>query len=360
MKIIQVITPSRVSGAELIVLALCRGLAAHGHTVWLVTKAGSPLIPVAEEAGIHTVPMAIGGKGNIVAPGRIARFAREQGAELIHTHLSTASQWGTLAGRLAGIPAVATVHALNTRWSYHFAHRLVAVSEAVKQHLVGQGVSAERIEVVYNGLDLHRFTPTANLADAKRNVGIAPAAPVIGVIAHLSKKKGHAWLLTSVARLLPSFPGLRVLLLGTGPEREALATHAARLGFGNQVIFAGYQPDVVPWIAAMDVLVLPPIAKEGLGCVLLEAGAMEKPVIASRIGGTSEVVAQDETGLLVPVGDVSALAEALALLLRDPDLRRRMGQAARRRALTLFSEEEMIANYERVYARLCPRPGIPA
>lgn len=349
MRILQVITPSKVAGAERSTIALCRGLAARGHEVLLACKAKSPLIDVAVREGVNVVPMHISGKFNVLAPFRLARFAREHRIDLIATHLSTASLWGSVAGRLLGVPVVAFVRALNTKTCYLFAHKIIAVARAVKNHLVRQGVPPGRIEVVHNGVDLSHFVPPADLAAAKRRLDIAPDRLVVGVVAHLTEKKGHRWFLDAAAEVRRRVPQAYFLLAGDGQERQALQEQAKVLAIAPHVRFAGFQRDVRPWIGAMDVVVLPSLSMEGLPRALLEAGAMEKPVICSPVGGMPEVVQNGKTGFIVPTNDTTALAEAIIRLLSDEKFRLRMGRAGRLRVSQEFTQEHTVAKTEKVY-----------
>lgn len=307
------------------------------------------MIDVASREGVNVVPMRISGKGNLLAPLRLARFARKHRADLIATVLSTASLWGSIAGRMLGLPVVATVRALNTKTCYVLADKIIAVSEAVKRHLVNQGVRPQRIEVVYNGIDLRRFVPPDDVVEAKRKASISPERLVVRVVAHLTKKKGHRWFLDAAAEVLRKVPEACFLLVGDGQERSALEEQARRLGIVQRVRFAGFHRDVAPWVAAMDVVVLPSIAMEGFPRSLLEAGAIEKPVISTPISGMPELVVNGETGFLVPTSNTEALAKAMVQLLSDEGLRRRMGRAGRRRVSEHFTEKGMVAKTERVY-----------
>jgi glycosyltransferase involved in cell wall biosynthesis len=157
MRILQVITPSRIAGAERSTTSLCEHLVRAGHEVIIACKQGHPLIPVMQEVGLDVRGITISGKGNVPAAFRLIRLARQERIEVINTQLSTAAVWGSVAGRLAAIPTVATVRALNTRTVYTLADRVIAVSHAVKAHLVAQGMRPERIDVVYNGIDPDRY-----------------------------------------------------------------------------------------------------------------------------------------------------------------------------------------------------------
>jgi glycosyltransferase involved in cell wall biosynthesis len=249
------------------------------------------------------------------------------------------------------------------------ADRIIVVSEAVKAHLVAQGMAPEKMRVVYNGIDLERFQPIADLSAAKQKVGFKPDDLIVGVTAHLTRKKGHRWFLQAASLVAGELPHAKFLFVGEGRERDALEAQVRAAGLAERVIFAGFQDDVLPWVGAMDILVLPTIEKEGFGRVLVEAGAMEKPVISTDIGGMAEVVEQGKTGLIVPAGEVAQLADAMTLLLRDEELRRSMGRAGRARALAHFSVDHMVAATEAVYrevwnewsakrASRCPRAAV--
>ena len=352
LRIVQLIAPSKIAGAERSTVSLCRGLSARGHNVSLLVKYSHELLETARAEGVDALSMRFAGKLNLMAVGRLARWFSQHKVDVVATQLSTASLWGTLAARYIGVPSVATVRALNSKTCYVYADRIITVSHAVKDHLVEQGVEASKIRVVYNGVDLSKFVPPADRKLAKSEVGLLPDALVVGVVAHLTAKKGHKWFLDAVAPLLRTFPSLQILFLGEGEERANLREQVGALKLENRVIFAGFHPDVVPWMSAMDVLVLPPIAKEGFGRVLVEAGAMSVPVIGTDVGGIGEVIVPGETGFVVAPGDASALQTALSALLDDAELREKMGAAGRQRALNEFSQERMVEQTESVYREL--------
>jgi glycosyltransferase involved in cell wall biosynthesis len=349
LRVVQIIAPSKIAGAERSTIALCRGLASRGNRIWLLVKDGQPMIGAAAKEGVDVSPMRIGGKLNPFAVGRLLRWIRRHRVDIVATQLSTASLWGSIAARILGIPCVATVRALNTKTCYVLADRIIVVSEAVKKHLADQGIAPEKIRVVYNGIDLKRFQPADDLRAAKVAVGFQPDDLIVGVTAHLTRKKGHRSFVQAAALVASRMPNVKFLLVGEGREREALEAQVRAARLLDRVVFAGFQDDVLPWMAAMDVLVLPTIEKEGFGRVLVEAGAMSKPVISTDIGGMAEVVSHGETGLIVPAGEVSELANAIMKLLSDEEMRLQMGKAGRARALARFSVEQMVANTEAVY-----------
>jgi glycosyltransferase involved in cell wall biosynthesis len=356
MNICQIITPSKIAGAERSTTSLCEHLQAAGHRVVIGCKHDSPLIDAMRQVGLDARPLPIAGKLNPRAPFRVAALAREMRAAVIHSQLSTAAWHATVAGRLTGVPSIAHVRALNSALWYRGATRIIAVSHAVKEHLVAQGVLAGKIDVVYNGVDPARYYLPCSREEARVRLGLPPDGLLTGVIAHLTAKKGHAVFLEAFAEVAARHPEAAALFLGEGDQREALAGQAKRLGLGDRLLFAGFQPDVLPYYAALDVVVLPSIEGEGLPRALLEGGLLRRPAIGTRLSGVPEIVRDGETGFVVPVGDARALGERLDMLLSDAGLRDRMGEAAHRYVGATFTVEAMVAGtlatYEQAGARI--------
>jgi glycosyltransferase involved in cell wall biosynthesis len=351
MNILQLITPSKIAGAERSTASLCEHLQKAGHQVVVGVKQGSPLLQAMREMGLDARSLAIGGKVNPAAPFRIASLARQHGARVIHSHLSTASFHGSLAGRLAGLPSIAHVRALNRPFWYSFATRAIAVSHAVKEHLVAHGMDGSRIDVVYNGVDPDRYFLPCTREDAKRRLGLPEDAPLVGVVAHLTAKKGHAVFLDAFAAASRTHPEARALLLGDGDERSALEAQATALGVKERLIFAGFHPDVLPYYAAMDVVVLPSVEGEGLPRALLEGGMLGRAAIGTRLSGVPEILRDGESGFIVPVADSAALADRLETLLADPALREKMGAAAHAYVSSTFTVGAMVAGTLESYRR---------
>ena len=360
MRILQIISvvknpmpddPGGIYGAERSTVLLCRGLIQRGHDLQLICARDAPLLGLARDAQIPVTPMILNHRRDLFTLWRIARAARQMRAQILVSHDPMVSRISFLLGRVLGLPVVATVRGLYSVRHYERAPRLIAVSQGVERHIVERGVAPERVRVVYNGVQTNRFVPTPDLAAAKRAIGLSNAQNVVGVVGRLSAEKGHAWFLEAAARLAPH-PATCFLLVGDGPQRAAIEANAARLGLGAQLRCAGYQSDIIPWLAAMDMLVLPSITHEGFARTLIEAGAMEKPCVTSPVGGNAEAVEHEKTGLVVPVHDVEALSQAMRQLLNSPGERRRMGIAARQRVMAHFSVESMVEKTEAVYREL--------
>jgi len=352
LKVLQVITPRRFYGAERMVVYLSEGLRERGHEVFVACKANEDLERELASVGIPAYPMEIAGKINPQAPFRLARLVRRLKPHIIHTHLSSASLWGSVAGLMTGVPVLAEVHAQNTRTCFMLARHILTCSEGVRQHLARQQVPLRRMDVLYNGLPQRVFEDLKSKAEIRRELGLDAAAPVVGAVAHLASKKGQRHLLEALPALLVRFPDLVCLIVGEGETRAELEEVAEDLQVLPSVRFLGYRADAVQLMVAMDVVVLPSVAKEGLGVALIEAGFLGKPVVGSSCGGIAEVIVDGETGLLAPPGDALALAERITRLLLDPALAEGLGAAGRRRVSRHFSTEAMAARAEDLYYKI--------
>jgi glycosyltransferase involved in cell wall biosynthesis len=352
MTILQVISQRHLSGAERVCLMLSESLQRRGHRVVLLCKKDAAMLGEASRRGIETRTPGLSGKFNPLVALGILRIAREVHADVIHTHLSTASQWGAVAGRLGGIPVVAHVHAMNSRFFFLLADAMVACSEGVRQHIIKQGVSADRIRTIYNGIESKRLLISRDSAEMRSSLGIAGDSPAIACIAHLADKKGQADLVRAVALLKDTWPDLVCFLVGTGENMVSLRRLAENLGVAQQAVLLGYRTDAVAIMNAMDMIILPSLGKEGLPLVLLEAALLGKPAVCSNIPGNNEVVVDGVTGLLFSPGEPAALAEQIDRLLSDRELCVRMAQCAQERALREFTIEAMADRVEGLYRQL--------
>lgn len=278
----------------------------------------------------------------------VAELLREGGYELLYMNNQPASNLeGYLAAEQAGVPVVQhcriepKFNAIERDAVNRVVRRVICVSHGVKDALLRQGVRPALCQVVHNGIDTRQPLPEPQpLPD------VAPGTLVIGTIGSLIKRKSVAHLLRAVARL-PQDLTPHLLIVGEGVEAAALRQLVDELGLATRVTFAGFQKQPLSWLAAMDMFVLAS-SSEGLPRVILEAMLLEKPVIASRIVGSAEVVADGETGYLYDYGDIDALAAHLADLLRHADKRQALGAAGRRRASAEFSIDAYVAGVTKV------------
>ncbi len=306
----------------------------------------------------------------------ITLLRREKPA-LVHTHTSKAGVLGRLAAWLAGVPLVVhTSHGhvfyghfgLLASWIFLQVERLlargtthlIALTEAERDEHLAEGVGrADRFSVVPSGIDLERFRRMVGLF-GRRAPGMTcpPDAIVVGSVGWLTEVKGHRFLIEALARLKPHHPRLHVVIVGSGRLREEYRALAEKLGVGDAVHLLGERQDVPDCLAAMDLFVLPSL-NEGMGRALVEAMAAGRPVVASNVGGIPAIVEDRRTGLLVPPGDVVALAAAIDELLRRPDIAQALGTAASESIGARFGAQAMVQAVEAVYETVLAKAGMP-
>jgi glycosyltransferase involved in cell wall biosynthesis len=291
----------------------------------------------------------------------VAAAARAHGATVLHCHHYSPFVYGCLArlwaprlrvlftehGRLSDTgpsPKRRLANALLAR----IPAGVFAVSEDLREHLAGEGFREGTTRVIYNGIDLGRPPDSDARPRLRHELGVADETLVVGTIARLDPVKDLATLLQAVSRLSRELP-VALVVVGDGAERDTLAALANTLGIADRVALMGHRDDAREWLRACDIYVNSSIS-EGVSLTILEAMAAELPVIATRVGGTPEVVTAD-CGRLVPSRNVDALTSALRELALDAGARRALGRAGRFRVEQLFTLDRMVADYRRVYER---------
>ncbi len=231
------------------------------------------------------------------------------------------------------------------------ADAVIALSNELADELQRAGFSSKCIVRIPNGVDHRRFIPTDSATRRVRQASLGLAGPVLTFIGRLHTQKDLGTMLRAASHLRNRWPNLHVVVVGEGPEERTLHSLAIQLGLKEQVMFAGGVPDVTPFLVATDVFVHPSRA-EGMPGALLEAMATGLPCVATRIGGTIDVISDGTDGLLVEPGDVEGMAAAVARLLADPELAASLGTAARRTVEAHFTMETIAKSYETLYERL--------
>ena len=334
-----------------------------------VERFREPLESVVDELIHLPIPRRLQPLKDFQAAAGLVRLMRELKPDVVHSHTSKAGFLARLAGRIAGVPLVLhTIHelpqnaarsALTRRFYWllewiaaHWADHLVTVSYTNERQILAERICPPaKLTTIREGLVLEEYVPKRPAAEVRAEWGVPPGAPLIGMAARMEAGKGYTYLLQAFARL-PEHVWLACI--GRGELQDTLRAEARALGVADRVVFTGWVEDLVSAMNALDLFVLSSLY-EGLGIVLLEAMALGKAVVSSRVGGTQDVVVEGETGLFVPPRDPEALAAAMRKLLDDPDLRSRMGTAGRSRVEREFRSEradaEMLALYERLAVR---------
>ncbi|HEX8161308.1 MAG TPA: glycosyltransferase family 4 protein [Pyrinomonadaceae bacterium] len=372
MKILQLSSASTLGGGERHFADLSNALAARGHEVFAALRPGAPLrerlgLP---DANVITLPLR--NALDVASASRLAAFARDRQIQIVHAHVARDYPLAAHAARLAkGTRLVLTRHvpfALNSLHRIALANvsRVIAVSAGVARKLREQGIFApDKISVIPNGVDFDHYDRALEGFDREkyRRTLSASARLLVGTVGELSETKGQEDLLRAAASVVGGsgsarasgrgVPGVEFLIVGEDHSedqrtRRRLEQIVEEENLRGRVHFRGYAPDLPRLLAALDVYVSASRA-EAFGLATVEAMICGAPVVATATDGSREIVEDDRTGKLVPVGNVEALAAALVELLEDGRERERLGTNALHSVTERFSLKRMVDETERIY-----------
>jgi len=348
-------------GLEIHLLNLGAQLKKRGHRVIVAGRPGRFVLTRAQALGLETFEATVKRQGDWTDFGRLRDFFRREKVDVVHAHNQEDSLVPAAAARLAGVPASFLSWHLpfpfrnRTRGRLILAllhKRMIPISNSVRDMHLENGVAAHRMEVIHHGADVEALGALAADVPARRAaLGLAPEDIAVGIIGRVAAEKGHRDLFEALKLLADTHPCLRAVVVGNGPDMPALRRDLALMGMAQKALFTGFRDDVSSVAAALDIVAVPSVWAEPSSPALLSAMALGKPVVATRVGGTAELVNDGETGLLVPPSDPAALAGAISRLAASPKERRDMGEAGRARAVAGFSMHDMVDRVEALYYR---------
>lgn len=379
-RVLHLISSGGLFGAERVMLSLAKKMNMNGTAVWIgaINNTHNPHLEVVDESRKDLIPCGIfdsHGQVDFGCVNRIAHFVHSRKISLIHTHNYKSTILGLLVSWRSGVPMVTTNHLwtkagkklrfyefLEGVFLKFFVKRVIAVSDAIKKDMVDSGISAKKIDVIYNGIDVkiqdtrcksaeRKGASPEGIQDIRKELGIAENAIVIATIARLSPEKGHTFLFQAAQRLLNERKDIAFMIVGDGYLRKDLEDEAAKRGIQANLFFTGYRNDMNNVYEAVDIVVQPSL-REGIPVTLLEAMSHEKPVIATDVGGVSSLIRDGKTGLLIDPGDWEQLYSAIKKFLDDRSFRESMGRNARELVKREFSEEKMVTEYKRLYSEV--------
>jgi glycosyltransferase involved in cell wall biosynthesis len=311
--------------------------------------------------GTDLIPLAPRNEIDLAAAWRLSRVLKQLTPQVIHAHDPHGVAMAATALSIASPsppPVLVASRRIEFRiarnsfskWKYGRVDCFVAISDAVRDRLVADGIPRQRTTVVHEGVDVERIVhlPTANVHAA---FYLPTHAPIVGNIGALVLQKGQHHLIDAAAIVVRAVPDSRFVICGEGELRPALEEQIKRKHLERHVFLTGFRPDVLELLKGFDLFALSSL-QEGLCTSLVDAMAASKAAVATRVGGVPEVVADGETGFLVPPRDHEALADRIIALLRDDALRARMGEAALKRARKLFTVDHMVEGTLATYERL--------
>ena len=352
-------------GQEHRILLECREMMRRGHRVRIACRPEAELFPKAQEAEIPVTPVPFRSAADLSSIRSLFSLFRREGVHVVNTHSGKDSWVAMVAAKAAGVPLLIRTrhisvpirrHAFNL--IYRWTDGYVTTGEMIREHLLGEGIPAGRVVSIPTGVDPERFSPSVDGSGIRSEFGVARDSFLVSMIGVLRSWKRHDLFLEAVRLLREQGIRVRALVAGEGPQRDKIAAMIRDLGLSDAVSMAGYRVDVPEILAASDALVLSSDRFEGVPQAILQALAMERPVVASPIGGIPEVVHPETTGILCPTGDASAFAGALARLAGDPALGERLGKAGRALVLGRYTVAAMCERTESFYSGIAASKGI--
>ncbi len=366
-RVLHVINTAEVGGGSEHLVHLVGGLVPHGFSSAVVVGRDGPTVNRLRQAG---APVAVIGPLRGTAVLTLGARFRAAQPDLVHLHGSRSGLAGVIAARLSGIwPVIYTAHVFAFRrqlpralhWAAaraealtcRFADRVICLSQSDLVEAAACGIPTDRFTVVANGVAI-ALVVTPN--DRRSEFGLDPGVPVVGMISRLVPQKDPITFLRMARLVTEMVPDVRFLLVGDGPLRRAVERAVQETGLSDRVIVTGFRSDVNELLQTMDVVVLTSLW-EGLPLTLLEAMAAARPVVATLVAGSSDVVVNGETGFLVPPHDPVQIAAAVTQLIQNPALRQAMGQQGRTRVARDFSLSRMVQETVNVYRAVLHKTG---
>ena len=366
MKILFIIHALKFGGTERQLVELAKGLAARNHNVRIICidKPGEGYAYLLVKSGIKIHYLRRSTKYDIKPVFAISRYIKQNQIDLVHTFENLGSLYGLIAAKFAKKPVICSavrsafdenkVLKISTLFIARYADILVANSH------VGLANRFSKLKlnyrVVYNGIDLNRFKNNqAETRQIKEQLKVSKFKNIVGMVASLSHRKDHETLLKAIPRVIEAFPESCFLLIGDGKERTKLERLASKMGLDHAVSFLGYRNDVDKLIKVLDVAVLQTntdIIMEGMSNSLLEMMASGIPVVASRGGGTDELIENNVNGLLVAPKTPDETARAIIYLLSNKEEAARLTANAKTHVHSNFSIQKCLSEYEKIYKEI--------
>jgi len=359
-KILYLITGLNTGGAEMMLKDLTLGLDREKFEVAVISIA--PIGRVGEmikKDGVRVLSLNVGFKYNPLIIWRLFQVLRKEKPDILHTHLFHADILGRIVGKLAGVPKIiTTIHNINIggairefiiRVTKNFVDYNIAVSNIVAENAIEKKMADKRkLALIYNGVDLQNF-PIKNKSDVRAKLKISQNKTMLVSVGSLTKQKGYNYLLDAVKEINSDF---LFFILGEGPERRALEEKIAKDGLAERVILTGNVTNVNDYLQAADVFVMPSLW-EGFSIALLEAAASKKIVVATDVGGNSEIIQDGKNGFLIKPREAEVLAKKIEYVLDlSEEEKKKIEERVRKTIEENFSIDKMVRKYANLYSKL--------
>lgn len=362
-KVLHLIDSSGFYGAERVIITLCRAMTHHPdfHPILGCIVSKKSALPevgvIAEKNGIEVIRIVQDVKFDW---WNLKKIIKAHAIDIIHTHGYKPSVLALWAEGFSGARLIITCHlwtnatfklmiyAVMESLIMRAAHRVVAVSGAIKENIGKMGVPGDKVEVIFNGIDLENWQPDAslNVDEYKKQLGFVPDTIILGLFGRLYEQKGHAYLFHALSKIQKH--NIELLCVGDGPLAFELKKLAAQLGLASRIHFLGFRSDVKELLQITDLFVMPSL-DEGLPMALLEAMAMAKAIVVTPVGAIPLIIDDGLNGVLVSRGNIDELTNVIIALTSSPDQMAFIGNNAQKKVKQQFSGEAMTASYLAIY-----------
>ncbi len=348
-------------GQEIRILSESKAFIEKGYEMIIAAQPNGELFKQSNQAEVPTIALKMNKGLNLFSIFHLVSYIKDNQIDIVHTHSSVDSRTAGIAARIAGIKVVRSRHisvpisrSRLTWWQYmKLSDRVITSGRDIRNMMIKNNkMLAEKIVSAPAGVDTQIFSIDRELNDIRPKYKLDATHFVVGIVSVLRSWKGHKYLIEAIKMASKVIPNIRLIVVGSGPQKKNIKQLINKLDLENHVILVGYQPDPAFFYKAMDVMVLPSYSGEATSQVLPQAMLMGKPVISTDTGGLSEVVIHNKTGLIVPTKNSLEIFNAIKILFDDDSLRNRLAEEGRVHALKNFTFEKMIETTEHVYLDL--------
>lgn len=372
--ILFIIDNIEFGGGERVFSQIIRGLNTDKFNTFVASRPGGTFAEKLREVGVQIEPLDMTSRYNLGNVLRLKKIIKTKNIQIVHSQGGRADFYARIAAKIANAPILISsiamlvegydvgilrksLYVFMDRWTEKWVDKFIILTEALRRTLIERhNIPQEKIIKIHNGIEIEEYNPDLEeirnkKLEIRKEFGLKTDTPVIGAIGRLVWQKGFEYLIEAMSEVLKKYPDAKFLIAGEGPLKNRLVAESEKLSVVDRIAFAGFRSDVKEILASIDVLAMPSLL-EGLPLVLLEAMAMAKTIVATRIDGITEVLEDGKTGLLVPAKNSHALADVLIEILKDKKKASLLGRNARKMAEEKFSVERMVRQTESVYEKL--------
>lgn len=357
IRVLHTESSKNMGGQEFRILLEMKGLSAYGIESLLAARCGSPILAEAEKNGLRAIGMPFHNRFDLVSMVQLWRLMRRERIDVVNAHGSCDAWNAFLVARLLGVPTIRSRHVANPIRRHRLGRMIygslcdtvITTSESIRAGLIESGIPANKIISVPTGIDVTKFSSARRSGGIRRELGIPEQAPLVGMVSVLRGDKGPDVFLAACERLLNARPDVWCILAGDGWMRAQLDTQHAGLAHRDRIVLAGFRRDIPELMAELDVLVLPAKIPEGVPQAVLQAHAARVPVVATRVGGITEVAIEGETAFLAQPNDADSLLDCIRNALDDRQEALRRASRGHEMVLSGYSFDRMLKRMAHIY-----------